>query len=274
MKLPNYIEIETSRFCNRKCEWCPNHVFQDRTVQELMAWSDFESILFCLSRSQYGGWLAFHNYNEPLANPRIVQEVQFARECLPAAKLTIFTNGDRLSAELYGALVSAGLSQMRVTIYPKTMKRPLASHARLWHWLERRAFLKIKNWQEVLARQGPALVHAGHPEMILISPCVDRYYDRGGSVPALSIENRTKPCLLTSNSLSVDYLGNIKMCCNVVTGNKLHERYLVGNVRENDLLEMWNSEAFDVLREHHRRANWSATPICKTCRQEIKPSRE
>lgn len=272
MKLPNYIEIETSRYCNRKCEWCPNHVFENRTVQELMSWSDLERIVRCLSSSQYGGWLAFHNYNEPLANPRIVQEVELARERLPAAKLTIFTNGDRLTAELYSALVSAGLSQMRVTIYPKTTKCSEPSHATLWSWLARKRFLKSKNWKEVSARQGPALVHAGSPELILINPRVDRYYDRGGSIPTLSIENRTAPCLLTSNSLSVDYKGNIKMCCNVVTGNELHREYFLGNVQDRDLLEVWNSQAFDIMREHHKSADWSATPICKSCRQEIKLS--
>jgi radical SAM protein with 4Fe4S-binding SPASM domain len=274
MKLPNYIEIETSRYCNRQCEWCPNHVLQDRTVQEFMSWPDLEKIVRSLSRSQYRGWLAFHNYNEPLANPRIADELRFARQHLPDAKLTIFTNGDRLTSKLFLALVSAGLSEMRVTIYPKTMNQPEASHKKLWSWLQRKPFLQTKDWQELLVRQGPALVHAGCPEIILISPYVDRYYDRGGTIPPLSIKNRTIPCLLTSNSLSVDYKGNIKMCCNVVAGNEYHRDYLLGNVRDHDVLDVWNSQAFDVMRERHKRADWSATPICRSCRQEIKLSRE
>ncbi len=159
---------------------------------------------------------------------------------------------------------------MRVTIYPKKESGSVASHEHLWNWLRRKPFLRAKEWQEVLVRQGPALVHAGRPDLILISPHVDRYYDRGGTLPHLSIDNRTMPCLLTSNSLSVDYMGGIKMCCNVVTGKDLHRDYFLGNVRDHDLLKVWNSKAFDTLREHHRISDWSVTPICRTCSQEIK----
>lgn len=271
MNLPHYVEVETSRYCNRKCEWCPNSVFRDRTHQELMPWLDFERIISTLSRSDYSGWLAFHNYNEPLANPRIVREVSFARHRLPSAKLTIFTNGDRLTSKLYESLASAGLSQIRVTVYP-TLKECEPSHTVLRSWLTRRGFLQKRHWRELIARQGPALESADCPEMILISPYVNRYYDRGGSIPALSIQQRTTPCLLTSNSLSVDYRGNIKMCCNVVTGNKLHTNYVLGNVRDNDLIEVWQSQSFELLRERHLNADWTATPICRTCRQEIRPS--
>lgn len=272
MKLPNYIEVETSRYCNRQCEWCPNHVLKDRTVQELMPWSDLEKIIRSLSSSQYGGWLAFHNYNEPLANPRIVDELAFAHASVSRAKLTIFTNGDRLTGALFRALVSAGLCQMRVTVYPKHARDAEPHHRHLWAWLRRKRFLLSREWQEVLARQGPALLHAGNPEIILISPHVERYYDRGGTLPQLSISERTAPCLLTSNSLSIDYQGNIKMCCNVVTGSAHHKDYLLGNIRDCDLLQVWNSPAFETIRDRHRRADWSATPICKTCRQEIKLS--
>lgn len=271
MMLPNYVEAETSRYCNRQCEWCPNYVLKNRTTQELMPWDYLERIVNSLSLAQYRGWFAFHNYNEPLANPRILDELCFVRRSIPDAKTTIYTNGDNLTDELFVALISGGLSQMRITIYPKSASGKVASHEALWAWLRRKPFLKEKEWQEVVVRQGPALVHADHPETILISPDVSRYYDRGGTIPWLSVDERTKPCFLTSNSLSIDCEGNIKMCCNVITGNAQHREYFLGNVRDDDILEVWNSEIFENIRERHRRSDWSITPICRTCRQEIKP---
>ena len=91
------------------------------------------------------------------------------------------------------------------------------------------------------ARQGPALKLTGALSMILISPRIDRYYDRGGILVPLSTPQRTEVCLMTSHSLSVDYEGNIKMCCNVVAHNDGHRTYLHGNVKERDLIEVWNS---------------------------------
>lgn len=269
MKLPRYVEVETSRFCNRRCVWCPNHLFEKRQTQELMDWSTFQSIVYSLSRYDYTGWFAFHNYNEPLANPRIIDEVAFARKHLAHAGLTIFTNGDYLTTDLFDDLAAAGLTQMRVTVYPRSFGDNVSSHARLWSWLDKRAFLRNREWTETVLRQGPALVLHDPVAIDLISPDINRYYDRGGTLPSLSIENRASPCFLTSNSLSIDYCGNLKMCCNVVTGHAPHEAYLFANVRECDPIETWNSPRFAEVRRLHEQSDWSTTPICSTCRQEI-----
>lgn len=271
MKVPNYIEVETSRYCNRQCEWCPNHPLQNRKKQELLPWVDLETIVGSLSRVQYRGWFAFHNYNEPLSNPRLLDEVSYVRSALPQAKITIYTNGDRLNVDIFEALAISGITQMRVTLYPKSRDAAVASHLAIRHWLARKKFLRAKDWSEVVARQGPALIHTGPPEVILISPEVEQYYDRGGLIPWLSLENRTKPCFLTSNSLSIDYEGNIKMCCNVVTGSRPHNGYFFGSVRDNDIIEVWNSSRFEAMRGCHQQSDWSLTPICTTCRQHIEP---
>lgn len=270
MRVPHYVEVETSRHCNRSCEWCPNHTIGDRREQQLLPWDHLERVVGSLARIDYRGWFAFHNYNEPLTNPRIVEEVRFVRERLPSARSTIFTNGDRLTEKLFSALVAAGLAQMRITVYPKKTRRDAASHLALKAWLARRSFLRDKPWAEIPARQGPTLSYSGPPELILISPNVDQYYDRGGTVPWLSIESRKAPCALTSHSLSIDYLGNVKMCCNVVSGRMSHRDYLIGNVADDDPLELWNSPAMEDMRQRHRRADWDGTPICKSCRQELK----
>ena len=269
MHLPSYIEVETSRLCNRQCEWCPNHFSEDRAVQKLMDWSIYLSVLRSLSRHQYKGWLCFHNYNEPLANPRLVREVAVAKRLLPMAHFSVYTNGDFLTNELFNALLSVGLTEMRITVYPRSPSTDSPSHAGLWQWLEARPFLKIRGFRQVSVRQGLALVTDCPMSVIIISPDVTRYYDRGGTLPALSIKNRSAPCLLTSRSQSIDHRGDIKMCCNIVTGHQAHRRYFYGNAQEHDPIEVWNSTRYSDIRARHRRADWIDSPICATCRQEI-----
>jgi len=77
--LPRYVEVETSRRCNRSCAWCPNGEHTVRRRQELMDWTLFRRIVDELGALDYGGWLAFHNYNEPLANPRLHAELGLLR---------------------------------------------------------------------------------------------------------------------------------------------------------------------------------------------------
>jgi hypothetical protein len=268
MDLPKYVELETSRLCNRRCPWCPTHLSHERRSQELLDWALLASAVDSLARHDYRGWLAFHNYNEPLANPRIVDEIVYARGRLPRARLTIFTNGDYLTPELFKRLVDSGLTQLRVTVYPRTSSEN-PSHARLRQWVAERQLLPCAPWKEAELRQGRGLVLDEPISIELISPDVGRYYDRGGTLPSLSLARRTAPCLLTSHSLSIDYRGQIKMCCNIVTNHAAHEPYLFGDIRECDPIDAWNSPAFVSIRRRHREADWTMTSICNTCRQEL-----
>lgn len=270
MRIPQYVEVETSRYCNRVCEWCPNASLNDRRIQELLPWSCLEAVVTSLAKVAYGGWFAFHNYNEPLANPRIIDEVALVSRVLPSARPSIFTNGDRLTDDIFAKLAANGLAHMRVTVYPRKRARQKPSFEALWMWLERRPFLRSKAWKQVTLRQGPALMYGGPPEIVLICPEIDGYYDRGGTVQWLSAAQRHAPCYLTSRSLSIDYLGNIKMCCNVVTGADTHREHMLGNVKDIDVIDVWNSPAFEAIRERHTRSDWSTTTICRTCTQELK----
>lgn len=267
--LPKYVEIETSRFCNRLCAWCPNSVLLNRRYQELMRWDYLKMALMSLSRHDYSGWLAFHNYNEPLANPRLVSEIELAVELLPKSSPAIYTNGDLLTETLFAQLLTAGVRQIRITIYPKRNDPTHRGHRRLWSWIRRRSFLADLPWEEGTAKQGAVLRHVGDLEIIVINPEIDGYYDRGGTIAWLSSSRQNAPCFLTSHSLSVDFAGNVKMCCNVVSGNEAHTQYVIGNIAATDLVALWNSPQFADIRSRHRVSDWSKSPICGTCTQHI-----
>ncbi len=122
--LPRHVEVETSQYCNRRCMWCPNGERPVRHRQELMDWALFTGVLRELSGLGYAGWLAFHNYNEPLLNPRLGEELDTVRVMLPAARPAIFTNGDVLTADRLHELVERGVRYVRVTRYPHRADTP------------------------------------------------------------------------------------------------------------------------------------------------------
>ncbi|WP_041443428.1 hypothetical protein [Picosynechococcus sp. PCC 7002] len=85
-----------------------------------MEWSLYADLIGQLTEVDYDGWLAFHNYNEPLANPRLKQEISFAKGSLPSVKLAIYTNGDLFNEKIYEYLCSIEVSEIRITRYPNS----------------------------------------------------------------------------------------------------------------------------------------------------------
>ncbi len=268
---PKYIEIETSRFCNRHCSWCPNGSFDFRSDQQLMPWFLFEKFLIELKSLEYSGWLAFHNYNEPLANKRIIEEVRFAKSLLPSVRPSVFTNGDYLNQSLLRYLLDAGVSYIRTTLYP-SLKDSSKGYDKINEWIEKKKLKEI-TWEAKNVRQGLAMAAVLNKcEIEIINPNIEAYNWRGGTTHDFLEEKRIVKCLMTYHSASIDYLGNLKMCCNVFPEFKGHEEYIIGNISNNSFLDLWNSEIINQYREHHQKADWSFSPVCVKCKHYLPES--
>lgn len=216
-----YVEVETSRYCNRSCDWCPNGHTDARRHQELMPWPIFTRITDELAQRDYDdGFFAFHNHNEPLANPRLDDEIALVRRVLPLAKPAVYTNGDLLKRDRCEALLDAGAQYLRVTRYPHRADTE-PTYDSLRKYLRTARIADLTDWTFAPVRQGLAARH--HDERTgatveVFSPDVRGYNDRGGTAIVLQIgSRRTEPCQMTSTSLSVDFRGDVKMCYNVIS---------------------------------------------------------
>jgi hypothetical protein len=98
-----YVEVETARYCNRTCLWCPNGHTGARRVQQLMPWPLLAKVAAELGEAGFVGFFALHNYNEPLANPRLHDELALLRAAAPEARPAIYTNGTCSSATAWSA---------------------------------------------------------------------------------------------------------------------------------------------------------------------------
>lgn len=276
--LPRYVEIETSRKCNRACSWCPNGEHPARREQQLMDWPLYTQIIDQLGELAWDGWLAFHNYNEPLLNTRLLDEIAYAKSILPHAKPAIYTNGDALRRPLFDRLVEAGTEYIRVTRYPHRADTS-PSYTAITKWLAQ-AGLDDDTlvWSFGKVRQGlSASVEVGRLRIEVISPQIlGTYNTRGGSVTMLELGSarRTAPCLMTATSASIDYRGLMKMCCCVVPEVDEHARYVIGDLRTVTFVELWNSEQMAGYRDAHASADWSQSPACRSCTQPLPETRQ
>lgn len=271
-----YVEVETSRYCNRTCTWCPNGHTDARRTQELMDWEIFERITDELARNGFAGFFAFHNYNEPLANPRLDDEIARVRAVLPDAKPAVYTNGDLLKRDRLERLVDAGVKYVRITRYPHRA-HVAPTFTALRKYLRLAKITDMFPWEFVTVRQGLAARHRDALSGLtveVIRPSVANYNDRGGTALVLHIDSRrTLPCQMTSTSLSIDFRGNVKMCCNVVPEGSQHKEYVVGNVAEQSIERLWLGPVMSTWRGLHMVADWSRSPACRTCVQALPETR-
>ena len=274
--LPSYVEVETSRRCNRTCEWCPNAEHPARRKQELMEWELFRQVIDELGALKYDGWLAFHNYNEPLLNRRILDEIAYVRSSAPAARPAIYSNGDVLDYSMFRRLVEADVGYIRVTRYPHRADTA-PSFDTITAWLRRAGLLDELAWDLRPVRQGLAAVaETATLKVEVISPAISRAYNnRGGAVTALPLLSRarTEPCLMTATSAVIDYRGQMKMCCCVYPEAPAHTGYVIGNLHEATFAELWGSAQMNAYRAAHARADWSLSPACATCVQPLPETR-
>lgn len=268
--LPGFIEVEIGTFCNRQCAWCPNG-WHDRGLEArstAMADATWAALLDDLSRAEFAGWFAFHNYNEPMADPRLLERLRDARRAMPKAKLEVHTNGDFLTATSALALEAAGCSLTRVTLYPsneRAMEPPDEGRLhRFFHRLGRRS--------EARALKPSKLEHrswVGEMELVVRLPRIDHYTDRAGNVrfePLRTREARSAPCWLPFHSAAIDVHGALKLCCHIYDSTQADQRaYVIGNVGEQPFTRLWRSRRMEALRKKLAQARFETLPACRGC---------
>jgi MoaA/NifB/PqqE/SkfB family radical SAM enzyme len=268
--LPGFIEVEIGTYCNRQCAWCPNgwHERGLKSASRSMLDETWRALLGDLGAARYAGWFAFHNYNEPMADPRLLERLSQARAALPAAKLEVHTNGDFLTRASVHALAGAGCSLTRVTLYPsneRALEPP--DEGRLHRFLSR---LGLSSEERVVKTSKlEHRVQVGAMTLVVRLPRIEHYTDRAGSVhfePLASTKPRSGPCWLPFHSAAIDVHGALKLCCHIYdTTAPGMEAYVIGNVAEQPFSSLWRSRRMEALRRRLARADYRRLGACASC---------
>ncbi|VVB86493.1 Coenzyme PQQ synthesis protein E [uncultured archaeon] len=228
------IEINTS--CNRRCEYCPNSVY-DRGLlknEKLMNEEIFKKIINQLAEIKFDGRISPHFYGEPLLDKRIITFVKFIREKLPKSKISIYSNGDFLTVEKYEELVHAGVNLFVITQHSKEMNKNIK---------ELFKYLKNNRSKKII-----------YEKITSATPL----YNRGGLVKPIKMNYKPR-CSLFDNPLIIDHAGNVLLCC-----NDYHSSIKFGNINEKNLLEIWNSTFYKEIRKQIKNYDHKLD-ICQKC---------
>jgi len=264
MMMPNFIEIETSTYCNRRCSFCPNGIYDRGVEQRLIDKPLFKKIVLDLKSEEYEGTIALHNYNEPLFDPLLYEHLMMLSDNIPRSKRIILTNGDILDREKLTNLDSLGVNLVRITLY-SAIQNPIEAiikHARN---------LGL-NAQPVVTNDGTvSRLEFNRMKVSYLVPNRGLFSSRGG---LLEKKICSEHCYLPLVSSAIDVDGNMKICCEVYPANEMHyNRGIIGNLRDKSFLDLWLSSEYNQIRADLLK-NDKQNKICRKCTKIPKSSRK
>jgi hypothetical protein len=255
------LQIGIHSYCNRKCNWCPNK-FIDRSFYEELPEDIYLKILNELKENNFGKnykkpMITFSRYNEPMYNIDLLNKrAKQAKEILPEVNIIINTNGDYLENE--DILKGLNIDHLAIMDYDCKGKDKIKGKLNSLN-------VDIDNIELNLV--------IGHYNDISISytlnwPRVVNLEDRGGILdkeiyyydPNRDKEykmlwqndkqKRIKPCTFSSEYISIDYKGNVLTCCPTRGDWGEHEKYVLGNIKNNSLTDIYSNQN---VKDHYEK---------------------
>jgi len=231
------VEIEVHNYCNRTCKWCPNSFIDRKKEYFALDEEAYENILRELARENYDGAIAYSRYNEPFSSIKnLKQRAALAREILPQVKLVTNTNGDYLTAANLD-----GLSLDEISIMDYDNKGIEWCTQKL---IEAGATITKSEYPHVFAeRNGVKLLYyvdwpKNHIAVV----------DRGGSLDIGEKKERKWGCMEPTHFVGVDFNGSVVPCCNIRSDFEKHKDYVLGNINDQTLEEIYYGEKATKFR--------------------------
>ena len=242
MPLFSYIEIETINRCNGKCAFCPVNALERQRPYAKMEDDLYRKIINQLYELKYSGELHLFSNNEPFLDPRIIEFAKYAREKVPKAYITIYTNGSLLTLDKVKD-ISQYLDLMVVDNY--TEDGAISDTLK-----------EIKEYFEKNERYAEKVQFDDRdPQEVLSS--------RGGQAPnkkTTTLFGVKRGCIYPYRQMVIRPDGKCSLCCNDALG-----KYTMGDANTESLRDIWYGERYRKIRKRMKKYGRDKLPLCKEC---------
>lgn len=272
---PRINNIEVTNKCNIQCIICPQRE-QTRQIGNMDLLSFKEVVAEC---DKYTDKIGICGFGEPLLNPDIVKMIEHCTQKGLRSRIT--SNGTLLTRKKAEALVDAGLGEIVIALdgvgetYNRIRKG--AKFDLVCANIEglREIIVKKKNpvtklmisivEMEDTKEQIAELRNKW--EFLTDEVMVRPVNDRDGTVESLTrVANmdqgikREYPCTFLWWEVAILWNGDVVPCCVDWDG-----KYVLGNIKDAPLREIWNNPKARALRKQHIKGNFKAVPLCVNC---------
>jgi len=253
MNEPWSVQVEATFGCTRLCRFCGLRSVKNRPLEDVkfMTLETADMI-----SKQLGEWfdhkrVEFALRGEPTLNPNITEIIKTFRVNFKKGQFMLSTNGDiiKKNPELVDMLFENGLNILMIDMYDRNYE--------FWHDFVKQFNYKAYNFYE--DKVTPYRYYSHKTKMIILMPDIvehnkessvrvlnnqagNAYAPDLGILP-LSVPLRRR-CHLPFREVSIYYNGNVPICC-----MDYKEKFIIGNIHEKNLKEIWDSEKFNAVRK-------------------------
>ena len=284
---PLFLHLELNQICNLRCPSCPIGQPQAHAKyisSEKMGWNLYQKIILegekydCPSMEPQGT-------NEPFLDQNLEDYIRFAADH-GFIDIMLNTNGTLLTEERARKVLKSGITRLRFSLDAATKEtfekvRLGAKYETTMKNIER--FLEIKKQEKfelpVVGVNFCKTKFNEHEEEAFIEKWIDKVdffviqdfqppdldtnyseYLPSKSVFRENIQESGYNCQQPWQRVLVRSNGEVCPCCAFFS-----EELSLGNLKDHNLHELWNSKEMHDLRDMHKRGNYEENSWCKKC---------
>lgn len=253
------VQIETTTECNGRCCFCPHHkLVQTGTMNDLV----FERIINQCTQLPNLMTVIPMLTGEPFLDPAILERIRFIRDQLPWVHIELFTNGSFLTYIIIEQLakipdIKLNISLNGLTTETRKTVMGLDDYHSVCKCIEYLNIRKIKYSVSTVAH--PAVPSEEIDNLLKAGGKALKYQSWAGSQYPYE-RKRWTSCTRAMNSLTFNWQGDAVLCCFDYKND-----VGFGNINQNTIEEIWNSEKRKRYRDYHKIGNGNELPLCAYC---------
>lgn len=279
-EFPSEVWIENTNICNAECVMCPREK-QTRPLG-MMKFTLFERLIKEISNyKKRVKRVHMHNYGEPLLDKELPKRIKMAKDC-GIQHVFFVTNASLLTQECSREIIGAGLDEFKISFYGTDKKTYNDTMKKLDYdrTLQNiKEFIKIRKEMKALKpkiviQYLPFSTNESKTEVFfdIFNPIIDK--KMGDSLNVFALHNFgdgrayhnnrkdkiTSTCYYPWRTMVILHDGRVVICCLDYDGVQV-----MGNVNNNTIKEIWNSEQYVRTRNDFKKLRYGNYPICTKC---------
>lgn len=291
LETPFLLYVDPSSLCNFKCQFCPtgykNMVERAGYKRQILDFNLFKKLIDGLADfPQTLKVLRMNKVGEPLLNKNIAEMVGYAKKSGRVSYIDFATNAALLNEEISKALLEAGMDRLNISIEgvnKEQYKQFCGANVDFDKMVEQiRFFYENKKSCELVIKI---------PSNYISDEDIERFKEIFGDIcDRIFVENLTsiwpnfninessekitvnaesqyggtvkdrKICSYIFYSMAVNADGTVSACC-----PDWEEKLIIGNLRENSIYEIWNSDKLRKLQYQHLKGERKKNSVCGNC---------
>lgn len=250
---PRHLNIETSDYCNRSCDYCPIQRDRESKPPQRLDFALYCKLLDSLAEAPVDLKISLQWIDEPLANPSFLDYARVAKERVPGAVWLLQTNGDYLTSALANELETL-FDAIVINAYTKSAYDRLKEIELEVEWATRSRAIqspgRLRGKDGFEAQRDVALFHINQ-----------KFQDRDWvEAYAPDLVPPSTPCTKLYEQITIAYNGDVHLCC------RDHLKAApVGNIANASLFSIYNNEKSVALRDAMEQGRRDLSPMCHRC---------